>query len=120
MPTLAKTIGILLMLLGILSFAMSGAASWTALIPAIVGTPLFLLGYFARNEKARKHLMHAAVILALLGFLGTIPGLLALPALLSGGEVARPAAAAVQSVMAVLCLVFVIFAVRSFIQARRS
>jgi uncharacterized membrane protein len=120
MPNLAKTIGILLTLLGILSYTVTGAASWTALIPAFVGIPLFLLGLFARNEKARKHLMHAAVVLALVGFLGSIPGLLALPALLSGGEVARPAAAAVQSVMAVLCLVFVIFAVRSFIQARRA
>ena len=120
MPNLAKSIGILLTILGILSFAFSGASSWTALIPAFVGIPLFLLGLFARIEKARKHLMHAAVLLALLGFLGSTPGLFSLPALLSGAELARPAAVAVQSVMAVLCLLFVVFAVRSFIQARRT
>ena len=120
MPNLAKAVGSLLTLLGILAFTLSGGASWTALIPAFVGIPMILLGIFARNEKARKHLMHAAVVLALLGFLGSIPGLIALPALLTGGEVARPTAAAVQSVMAVLCLVFVILAVRSFVQARRK
>jgi hypothetical protein len=120
MPNLAKTIGILLTLLGILSFTLTGTASWTALIPAFFGIGLFLLGVFARSEKARKHLMHAAVILALLGFLGSVPGLLSLPALLTGGEVARPSAVAAQSVMALLCLVFVVFAVRSFIQARRA
>ena len=37
MPNLAKTIGILLTLLGILSFTLTGSASWTALIPAFFG-----------------------------------------------------------------------------------
>jgi len=120
MPNLAKLIGILLCLLGILSYTLSDGASWTALIPALFGIPLFFLGFFARNEKARKHLMHVAVIVALLGFLGSIPGLLALPTLIGGGELARPGAVAAQSVMALLCLVFVVFAVRSFIQARRT
>ena len=86
MPNLAKAIGILLTLLGLLSFLLSSGASWTALIPACIGIPLYLLGVFARNEKARKHLMHTAVILALVGFLGSVPGLLSLPALF-GGEV---------------------------------
>jgi uncharacterized membrane protein YjjP (DUF1212 family) len=120
MPNLAKAIGILLTLLGLLAYLLSSGASWTALIPACIGIPLFLLGVFARNEKARKHLMHAAVILTLVGFLGSVPGLLSLPALLGGEALERPGAVAAQSVMALLCLVFIVFAVRSFIQARRN
>ena len=45
-------------------------------------------------------------------------GLLKLPALLSGGEVARPTAVIAQSVMAILMLLFVGLCVRSFINAR--
>ena len=64
--------------------------------------------------------MHAAVLLALVGFLGSARGLLSLPALLSGAELVRPAAVAAQSITAVLCAVFVGLAVNSFIQARRA
>jgi len=35
-------------------------------------------------------------------------------------KTARPAAVTVQAIMAILCLVFLIFAVKSFIDARRA
>jgi hypothetical protein len=72
----------------------------------------------ARNEAMRKHAMHGAVLVGLLGFLGSARGLLQLPVLMSGGEVARPAAVIAQSVMAILMLLFVVLCVRSFINAR--
>jgi hypothetical protein len=64
--------------------------------------------------------MHAAVLLALLGFLGSARGLVQIPALLAGAELARPAAVAAQSITAGLCLLFVGLAVSSFIRARRQ
>jgi hypothetical protein len=42
--------------------------SVTALIPAFVGLPLLLLGFLAFKEKMRKHAMHAAAAIGLLGF----------------------------------------------------
>jgi hypothetical protein len=92
----------------------------TALIPAFLGIPIEIAGFAALKEAWRKHAMHVAVLLALLGFLGSARGLVSLPALLTGGEVARPAAVVAQSLTALLCLAFVVLAVRSFIQARRS
>ncbi len=74
----------------------------------------------ARNEAMRKHAMHGAVLVGLLGFLGSARGLLQLPALMSGGEVARPAAVIAQSVMALLMALFVGLCVRSFISARAA
>ena len=63
--------------------------------------------------------MHAAAAVALLGFLPSVPGLLGIPDLLAG-QAARPAAVVLRSVMAVLCLAFLVAAVRSFVLARRS
>jgi hypothetical protein len=110
--------GVVLIVLGVAGYFGSGAASVTALIPAIFGVVLAGLGVLARNEGMRKHAMHGAVLIGLVGFLGSARGLLQLPALMSGGEVARPAAVIAQSVMALLMLLFVVLCVRSFINAR--
>jgi hypothetical protein len=112
--------GVVLIVLGLGGWFGSGGASMTALIPAAFGIVLAILGFIARNEKARKHAMHAAVIIGLLAFLGSARGLVQLPALISGGEVARPAAVIAQSVMAVLMGIFVALCVKSFIDARRN
>jgi hypothetical protein len=110
--------GLVLIALGVIGYAGSGGASVTALIPAIFGVVLAALGVLARNEAMRKHAMHGAVLVGLLGFLGSARGLLSLPALMSGGEIARPTAVIAQSVMAILMLLFVGLCVRSFINAR--
>lgn len=112
--------GILLLVLGVAGYAASGGASLTALIPAALGLLLLLLGLVARDPARRKFAMHIAVVVGLIGFLGSLPGLLKLPALLGGQPVARPAAVLAQSLMAALTGVFVALCVRSFVLARRS
>jgi hypothetical protein len=112
--------GVLLILLGLGGWFGSGGASITALIPAAFGIVLVILGFVARNDKARKNAMHIAVIVGLLAFLGSARGLLQLPTVISGGEVARPAAVIAQSVMAILMAIFVGLCVKSFIDARRN
>jgi hypothetical protein len=121
MAIVTLLLGGILMILGLVAFFATGATHYTALIPAGFGFVLDLLGAIALlTSQARKHLMHAAVILAVLGIAGTMGGVMKLPTLLGGGEVARPAAVAVQSAMAALCLVYVSLAIRSFIAARRT
>ena len=118
MPSTSIACGTLLVLIGILGYingVMTDHASLTALIPAFFGIVLALLGVFARkNEGLRKHLMHAAVIVALLGFLASAGRLVA-----KLGELSYNAAVVSQVSMALVCLLFVILAVRSFIDARR-
>lgn len=120
MPRIAIVFGSLLVLVGVGFYVGTGAASVTALIPAFIGLPLALLGGLATRENLRRHAMHGAAALGLLGFLGSARGLVQLPALLAGEPLARPAAVAGQSLTAVLCLVFVILCVRSFVAARRK
>ena len=119
MPSTAIWFGRLLILLGVIGYGyglMSGSASVTAMIPAAFGVVLMILGHLASaRENLRKHLMHAAVLVALLGFMMTA-GRLAL----KFGELSMSAGAVSQIAMAVICLVFVVLCVRSFISARRS
>ena len=116
------TIGIAfaLIVLGLAGYFGSGAASPTALIPAVFGALLLALGALARNPNRRKLAMHVAVVVGLLGFAGSVPGLLKLPDLLGGDAVERPAAVIAQSIMAVLMGIFVALCIKSFVDARRT
>ena len=92
----------------------------TALIPAIFGVVFCLLGWLAGNERYRKHALHAAVLVGVVGFLGSASGLAGLMRLIAGTGVERPAAVVSQSVMAVVMAVFVALCVKSFVNARRQ
>ena len=113
-------LGLVLIALGLGSYFGTGRASVTALIPAFFGLPLLLLGLVALKERMRTIAMIIAVVIGLLGFAGTVSGLMKLPVLLTGGELDRPAAVAVQAAMAVVCFVFVLLGIGSFIKARRA
>lgn len=119
MSRYAILFSLLLILLGLGSYFGTGQTSITALIPAFFGLPLLLTGLLGLRESLRQHAMHVAVMLALLGLLGTVGGIPKLVTLLGGGAVERPAAAVVQTLMAVLCAIFVGLCVHSFISARR-
>ena len=119
MPSTAIALGILLILIGAAGYiygVMNGNASITALIPAFFGIVLAGLGFAAQaKENLRKHLMHAAVVIALLGFIlptGRLVSRL--------GELTLTMAVISQISMALICLLFVVLALRSFIEARRN
>jgi hypothetical protein len=115
MPATTRTFGLILIVLGLASYFLTGGVSVTALIPAFFGAVFVVLAIVARSESARKHAMHAAVALGLLGFLGTLR---VLPAL-ARGEFNRPAVLA-QLMMLVLMAVYVALGVKSFKAARRA
>ena len=125
MAPVAMVFGILLVGLGCVGYfapemfpgGEAAVRSITALIPAFVGGPLFLLGVLALNENLRKHAMHASAALGLLGFLGA--GVQFLRKAL-GGDFAWGPGTISQAIMAGLCGVFVILCVKSFIDARRA
>lgn len=117
MPRIIFTFSAIFILLGVGAYVGTGAQSWTALIPAILG--VLLAGAGAISLKHLKHGGHVAAMLGLLGFLGTAKSLTKIPALFSGG-LERPEAVAVQAVFAVLCLIFLALCVKSFIDARKA
>jgi fucose 4-O-acetylase-like acetyltransferase len=112
-------LGAALIVLGVGSYVLTGGVSPTALIPAAFGLLFVLAGVLARDDRKRMHAMHAAVVIALLGFVGSFRGLLGLGKVFDG-TAERPAAIVAQTIMAVLTLGYIIVAVRSFIQARKA
>ena len=119
MPSTAIISGVLLIVIGILGYVFSlidGNTSITALIPAAFGLLLAILGIVAKsNENLRKHLMHVAVVVGLLGFL--IPTIRLLSRI---SDIKVSLAVLSQAAMAIVCLFFVILCVQSFINARRN
>lgn len=122
MAKLTIVFSILLILLGLVSFFATGHQHPTALIPLYFGVVLAGLGLGANSPdlKRRMLMMHIAVTVALLGFLGTITGAVDFIRMEQGRHLAYPAAAESKTVMCILCLVFVLLCVRSFIAARRA
>jgi hypothetical protein len=114
--------GILLTILGVVFYVFwkplgAPTPSKTALIPAFLGIPLIVLGWLSlAKPDLRMHLMHAAVTLALLGFLasaGRLISVLIKKPGLGAGVIAN-------LLMALICGVYVALCVRSFIAARRA
>ena len=116
MAVTTRYFGLVLIVLGIASYVMTGRTSVTALIPAFFGAAFLICAMVARRDAARKHAMHAAVAIGLLGALAALGR--GVPAALAGAAT-RPAVMA-QLVMGVLLVVYVALGVRSFIAARRA
>jgi hypothetical protein len=113
--------GVLLILLGAGAFLLTGHHPHS-FIPMGFGVLLALLGALANTEDAKKRMlfMHIAVTVGLLGFLGTIPGIIGVAQMAMGHATLRPDAAKVQALMGTVCLIFVLLCVRSFVEARRA
>jgi uncharacterized membrane protein len=108
-------VGVLLIALGLIGY-FPDAVSWTALIPAIVGGILAVLGVLALQDNLRKHAMHVAVVVGLLGFVAGVGR--AVPVALSG-TINNTKAFAMVVAMAVTCGIYVALCVKSFVDARR-
>ena len=116
MPATTRLFGLILIALGVGSYVATGRTSVTALIPSFFGAAFVVLALVARKEAARKHVMHVAVALALVGAIASL--VRAVPAAMNG-QAARPAVLA-QFAMAALLAVYVALGVQSFIAARKA
>ncbi len=119
MPRITVVFSVLYIALGLAGYFLTGAVHTTALIPAFIGVVLLVLGLLGSNEKLRMHVMHAALLIGLLALLGTARSLLKLPAAFDG-TAERPGAVFAQAATAVLSVIYLAIAVRSFIAARRA
>jgi hypothetical protein len=122
MSSITILVGIILSIYGIYSFSIAEVKSGTALIPAYFGVAFIVLGLLALKEKLRKHVMHFAAMIGVIGFLGgAFMGFPKLIPLLSGeiNDAKTHNKAMSQNLLAFVCLIFVALCVNSFIQARR-
>lgn len=119
MTTITLAAGAVLTVLGIAGYALSGAASLTALIPALVGVLILICGVLARQEKLRRHAIHAALAVALLGALGSLMNVVKIGQVFAG-TAQRPTAVVVSTIMFVVLVGYLALGVRSFVAARRG
>tara|TARA_B100001094_G_scaffold313268_1_gene350848 strand:+ start:580 stop:993 length:414 start_codon:yes stop_codon:yes gene_type:complete len=83
MPLMSILVGGILSAWGVAAYVISDMASFTALIPTIMGTPIAVCGSAAAQMPSRRKLfMHIAVIFGLLSALGG----LRLPMILMDGD----------------------------------
>jgi hypothetical protein len=119
MARIAMMFGVALITLGLIGYFSphilgkvgEKGTSPTALIPAAIGAILLICGLIVMAKPSlRKHLMHIAAAVGLLGAIGGI-----MPVRKMEFELAS-----VRSgiLMIILCVVFVILCVRSFVRAR--
>ena len=122
MARLTILFGIILILLGVLTYMGTGRHYPTSLIPAAFGAILAICGVMARTTdlKRRALMMHIAVTIGLLGFLGTAKSIFDYVRMKQGVQFKLPLAVDEKAAMSMLLLVFVVLCVRNFIQTRRA
>ena len=119
MINITKSIGRLLILVGVIGFFVgmaNGNTSYTALIPSFFGLVLILLAYVGQvKDNLRKHVMHVAVLISLLGAIAIGGRLIS-----KISEIAFTPAYIAQIVTLLLFVFYIVLAVRSFINARKE
>ena len=118
MPIATIITGTLLSIIGVLGYVLGDSKSLTALIPLAFGTLLEGCGALALRPEWKKHAMHAAASLGVLGAAGSMMG--AVKFIRRGGDVARPLGVTMQTVMFGVCTLFVVLCVRSFMVANAN
>ena len=119
MPTITVVVGVLLIGTGVGGFAATGfeTRAITALIPAAFGLLIAVSGVIAYRDHLRKHALHAASTLALLGFL--LPaGRLGMVATKEDFEWAL--GSYMLLLASVICLGYFLLCLQSFLKARRE
>lgn len=123
MAGFAILFGSLLTLLGLVSYFaavfgwIAARPSSTALLPAVAGVLLIFLGFLALRPAMRKHAMHAAAMIGLLGAIAPVGRLITVA---THQGLTASVAVISQILMAVLCAIFLVLCIRSFVTARRS
>lgn len=122
MAKLTIVFGVLLIAVGVAGFVLTGSNHYTALIPSLIGLILAMSGALANTEDAKKRMlwMHIAVTVGLLGALMTLKSAYDVFRMAHGVQYPHPIAVEERAATCLLCLIFVGFCVRSFIEARRT
>ncbi|QDV90796.1 hypothetical protein RAS2_18800 [Phycisphaerae bacterium RAS2] len=122
MQRLTVLVGIILVAIGAAGYFGAVPARGNPLAIAGIGSVLIVCGWAAANERARMHAMHGAVLAGLIGMIVGMAGVLQSdPAVESATGAAAPSANRwPASVTALVCGVYVVLCVRSFVMARRA
>lgn len=119
MARVGIVVGILLCGLTVVAMVGTPFKSPTLFIPMMLGIPVLFCGVVALNPHRRRHAMHVASVVGLLGAIaGTARAMYCLLELAGGNKIDRYGFKVVGA-MSLVCTIFVMICVVSFIQTRR-
>ena len=105
--------GLFMVIWGISISLISGSSSMTSMIPAFIGVPLALIGFISMIKPTfRKALMHIAVVIGIIAFLGGLD--------FFRGMFNNYYAGLSKLMLLITGFVYVYFCVQSFIFVRRQ
>ena len=105
--------GLFMVVWGIFISLISGSSSITSMIPAFIGVPLALIGFISMIKPTfRKALMHIAVVIGIIAFLGGLD--------FFRGMFNNYYAGLSKLMLLITGFVYVYFCVQSFIFVRRQ
>jgi hypothetical protein len=94
----------ILVVIGLVGYFATGRSSVTALIPAFFAIVVLVVHFAVGKLAGPTALRWTLIALAVVGTAATVGGIPKVISLMSGGEVARPAAAISQAIMAIVSL----------------
>jgi uncharacterized membrane protein len=109
----AISFGVALVIVGLFGYFGYETQSLTALIPAVVGLLLVISGIVGQADTRRKHAMHVAATVSLLGAFSAWG--FAIELLTQGKD-----ANTMVLLMGIICTLFVYLCIRSFTAARNA
>jgi|GEM_PF-130255 len=107
--------GALFVVLGVVGYFVAEPSFWPVAVPGALGLALIVAALLGMKPSFRKNAMHAAVLAALLGLVGTARSLKELVE-----RVLDKPGLIIESAAAILCGVFIWLAIKSFLDARRQ
>ena len=117
MPQIGIAAGVALVAVAAGGYLVSEAKSFTAFIPAGIGLPLILCSIISLKPKNLKMGMHIAATLGLLGFIAPAGMLISKAA---KGALEWKLSTYSMLAMGVICLLFVLLCVKSFVDVRKA
>lgn len=120
MSIISILFGVLLTVVGVFSFFGTGASHPTALIPSALGIALILCGLIGRNQKLHHRAMQTAMLVALIGFGGTVSSFAKFGQVVRFGTANDGAAPLAKMTTGFLCAIFLLRCLQAFLEAGRS
>lgn len=116
--TVSVILGVVLVILGIGAYILTEFASVTALIPALFGVLIVILGLAGRQKQREQMALYGVGALGVIGILGSLRAVPDIIAYLTGDSVDSVVATLSQGIMIVVCLLLVVVVI-SYILDRR-
>ena len=115
---LGIAVGVLLVIVGVAAYVITDFASVTALIPALFGAVIAVLGVVGRRTGSERLAIAGMGVLAALGMLGSLRAVPDIVALVAGEQLESTVAVIAQGLTIALCLVLFVGVVWYVVETR--